>query len=59
MPEGLPLLGHAVIASAREQAFRPTLDAAELLDSILDGAKSPHPGNALAQLIETHIVNAN
>ncbi|MEU0503590.1 hypothetical protein [Nocardia sp. NPDC005998] len=50
---------YAVVASAREQAFRPTLDAAELLDSILDGAESPHPGNALAQPIETHIANAN
>ncbi|WP_433728802.1 hypothetical protein ACQP0C_39945 [Nocardia sp. CA-129566] len=50
---------YAVLASAREQPFRPTLDAADLLDSILDGAESPHPDNTLAELIETHIAKAN
>lgn len=50
---------YAVVASAREQTFRLPLDAGEVLDSILGGAESVHPGNVLAQLSETHIANAN
>ncbi|WP_433681429.1 hypothetical protein [Nocardia sp. CA-119907] len=38
---------YAVVASAREQTFRPTLDAAEVLDSILGGAESVDPGDVV------------
>ena len=54
---------HAVILSARAtHAFPATLDRADILDTILDGAEPPDPDNAeqpVQDAIRNHTVNMN
>lgn len=53
----------AVVASAREQSFRATLDSADILDSILDGVESCGAAGVSQQpiddVIRRHTVNTN
>ncbi|WP_067525851.1 hypothetical protein [Nocardia uniformis] len=54
---------YAVIAGARQQSFRATLDSADILDSILDGAEPCVSTDASHQPIDVaitrHAVHVN
>ncbi|APB00570.1 hypothetical protein [Nocardia seriolae] len=54
------LVLHAVIRSARAHSYRGTLDAADILDAIFDGAERPvSGGEPVEDAIRKHTVHVN